>query len=327
MRRGDIADLSAFIAVADLLSFRAASERLGVTASALSHTIKHLEERLGVRLLQRSTRSVSLTDAGSRLLEQVRPAMDRIAEVLQDLDAKRRRPCGRLRLYATPTAAATVVAPVWTRFLMTYPEVQLELEVGYGPLDIVEKGFDAGIGPAEHAAADMIAVRVSGPMRLAVVGAPSYFAQRPAPRTPEDLAGHSCIQARSAADRSVIKWEFECGGAPRRISVDGPVVVNGAEFAVRAAADGLGLAYVPHALAAALLRSGQLVRVLENWCPTVDGLFLRHPGHRQIPAALRALIDMLREGHCATGTLPSPLPAQIGTASRWASHHVAAQAA
>jgi DNA-binding transcriptional LysR family regulator len=293
----------------------------------LSHTIKQLEERLGVRLLQRSTRSVSLTDAGRRLLEELQPAMERIEGALQDLDAKRRRACGRLRLYATPTAAATVVAPVWTRFLMTYPEVQLELEVGYGPLDIVAKGFDAGIGPAEHAAADMIAVRVSGPMKLAVVGAPSYFAQRPAPRTPDDLAGHSCIQARDAADRGVIKWEFECDGAARRISVDGPVIVNSAELAVRAAADGLGLAYVPYALADPFLRSGQLIRVLERWSPTVDGLFLRHAGHRQIAAALRALLDMLREGHRATATSPFPIPGHIGTANRRSSHHLTAQAA
>ena len=295
MRRGELADLTAFVAVADKLSFRAASERLGVTPSALSHTIRQLEERLGVRLLQRTTRSVSLTDAGSRLLERLQPAMDQIAGALKDLDDKRRRPSGRLRVYATSIAAATVVAPVWTRFLMTYPEVQLELEVGYGALDIVANGFDAGIGPEEHAAADMIAVRVTGPMKVAVVGAPSYFARRPAPRTPDDLAAHSCIQGRNGTDRSGAKWEFDWDTRPRRISVDGPVIVNGPEFAVRAAADGLGIAYVPDALAAPFLGSGQLIRVLEKWSPTVEGLFLRHAGHRQIPTALRALIDMIRQ--------------------------------
>jgi DNA-binding transcriptional LysR family regulator len=325
MRRGDLADLAAFVAVADLLSFRAASERLGVTASALSHTIKQLE-RLGARLLQRSTRSVSLTDAGTRLLEQLRPAMEQIAGALQDLDAERRRPSGRLRVYATSIAAATVVAPVWTRFLMTYPEVQLELEVGYGPLDIVEKGFDAGIGPAEHAAADMIAVRVTGPMTLAVVGAPSYFAQRPAPRTPEDLAHHSCIQAHNGADHHVVKWEFKCGGTARRMSVDGPVIVNGAEFAVRAAADGLGLAYVPDTLAAPFLRSGQLIRVLEKWCPAVDGLFLRHTGHRQIRAALRALIDMIRQAPQPADS-PCAMSGQIAPVAWRSSADIAAKAA
>jgi DNA-binding transcriptional LysR family regulator len=294
MRRGDLADLTAFVAVADKLSFRAASERLGVTPSALSHTIRQLEERLGVRLLQRTTRSVSLTDAGGRLLERLQPAMDQIAGALKDLDDKRRRPSGRLRVYATSMAAATVIAPVWTRFLLTYPEVQLELEVGYGALDIVANGFDAGIGPEEHAAADMIAVRVTGPMRVAVVGAPSYFARRPAPGTPADLAAHSCIQGRNGTDRGGIRWEFECDGRPQRIPVDGPVIVNGPEFAVRAAVDGLGIAYVPDALAAPFLCTGQLIRVLEKWSPATEGLFLRHAGHRQTPTALRALIDMVR---------------------------------
>jgi DNA-binding transcriptional LysR family regulator len=172
----------------------------------------------------------------------------------------------------------------------------------------------------------MIAVRVSGPMQLAVVGAPSYLAQRPAPRTPEDLAGHSCIRARNAADRSEIKWEFECGGAARRISVDGPVIVNGAEFAVRAAADGLGLAYVPDALATPFLRSGQLIRVLEKWCPAVDGLFLRHAGHRQIRVALRALIDMIRQAPQPAGS-PCAMPGQIGTVAWRSGADITAKAA
>jgi DNA-binding transcriptional LysR family regulator len=306
MRRGDLADLTAFVAVAERLSFRAASERLGVTPSALSHTIRQLEERLGARLLQRTTRSVSLTDAGSRLLERLRPAMDQIAGALDDLDHERRRPSGRLRVYATSMAAATVIAPVWSRFLMTYPEVQLELEVGYGALDIVASGFDAGIGPEAHAAADMVAIRVSGAMKVAVVGAPSYFARRPAPRTPDDLRSHTCIQLRNGTDRSVTKWEFECDTGSQRICVDGPAIVNCAELAVRAAADGLGLAYVPDPLAAPLLRSGHLIRVLERWSPSTDSLFLRHAGHRQIPPALRALIDMIRQpSHPAHASLPA----------------------
>ena len=210
MRRADLADLTAFVAVANNLSFRAASERLGVTPSVLSHTIRHLEERVGVRLLQRTTRSVSLTDAGNRLVERVRPAMNEIAGALEDLDDKRHRFSGRLRIYATSIAAAAVIAPMWTRFLMTYPEVQLELEVRYGPLDILAKGFDAGIGPAEHAAAHMVAVRVMGPMKVAVVGAPSYFARRPAPRAPEDVAQHNCIQYRPGPPLQVgirMQWQ------------------------------------------------------------------------------------------------------------------------
>jgi DNA-binding transcriptional LysR family regulator len=297
MRRGDLTDLTAFVAVADHLSFRAASERLGVTPSALSHTIRQLEERLGVRLLQRTTRSVSLTDAGTRLLERLRPALDEIGGALEDLDDERKRPSGRLRIYTTSMAAATVIAPVWTRYLMTYPEVQLELEVGYGPLDIVANGYCAGIGTRDHAAADMNVVRVTATMKMAVVGAPSYFSQRSAPRTPDELASHSCIQYRHGANRTISKWEFDCDGESRHLAVDGRVIVNSADFAVRAAADGLGIAYAVEPLVQPLLRSGQLIRILEKFSPSIPGLFLYYPGHRQVPAALRALIDMIRPSH------------------------------
>ena len=185
MDRGDLANLTAFIAVADHLSFRAAALRLGVTPSALSHTMRQLEERLGVRLLHRTTRSVSVTDAGHRLLERLRPAVDQIASALEDLNQERNRPVGRLRIYAIHTAAAAVIAPIWQRFLSTYPEVHLELQLGEAPIDIVAKGFDAGIGPQDRAAADMIIVRVMGPVKVAVGGTPSYFAQRPKPRNPD----------------------------------------------------------------------------------------------------------------------------------------------
>src|SRR5258707_664533 len=196
MHRGDLADLTAFIAVADHLSFRAAASRLGVTPSALSHSMRQLEERLGVRLLHRTTRSVSVTDAGLRLLERLRPAIDQGGDALEDLNRERSRPVGRLRIYVTHMSAAAVIVPVWQRFLSTYPEVHLELQVSEAPVDIVAKGFDAGIGPQNRAAADMIVVRVMGPMKVAVVGAPSYFAQRRRPRAPDDLAHHSCVQYR-----------------------------------------------------------------------------------------------------------------------------------
>src|SRR5712672_1603751 len=184
MDRGDLANLSAFVAVADQRSFRAAASRLDVTPSALSHSMRQLEGRLGVRLLHRTTRSVSVTDAGHRLLERLRPAVDQIAGALEDLNQGRERPLGRLRIYANHLAAAAVITPIWGRFLSTYPEVHLELAVGDTPIDIVAKGFDAGIGPHDArvlswAAADMIAVRVMGPMKVVVVGAPSYFARRP----------------------------------------------------------------------------------------------------------------------------------------------------
>jgi DNA-binding transcriptional LysR family regulator len=259
--------------------------------------MRQLEARLGVRLLHRTTRSVSLTDAGIRLLERLRPAIDQIAGALEDLDQERSRPFGRLRIYATHMAAAAVIAPVWRRYLSTYPEVHLELQVSEAPIDIVAKGFDAGIGPQDRTAADMIAVRVMGPMKVAVVGAPSYFAQRSRPRTPDDLARHSCVQYRRDADGIIFDWPFERNGRSQKISVDGRVMVNDPDLAVRAAADGLGIAYTIEALAEPFLHSGQLVRVLEDWSPSIEGLFLYHPGHRQVPAALRALIDMIRAAH------------------------------
>ena len=292
--RGDLADLTAFIVVADELSFRAAALRLGVTPSALSHSMRQLEERLKVRLLNRTTRSVSLTDAGLRLLERLRPAMDQVAGALENLNQERSRPFGRLRIYATHLAAVAVIAPIWQRFLSTYPEVHLEVQVGEAAIDIVAKGFDAGIGPQDMLAADMIAVRVMGPLKTAVVGAPAYFTQQRPPRIPDDLAGHSCVQYRRRANGAVFEWPFERNGKSQRIAVEGRVMVNEIDLAVRAAVDGLGIAYLTEALVEPFLRSGHLVRVLEDWSPSFEGLFLYYPGRRQVPAALRALIDMIR---------------------------------
>jgi DNA-binding transcriptional LysR family regulator len=294
MNRSDLADLNAFVAVADQLSFRAAASRLDVTPSALSHSMRQLEERLGVRLLHRTTRSVSVTDAGHRLLERLRPAVGEIAGALEDLNQERQRPVGRLRVYAVHMAGVAVVAPIWGRFLSTYPDVHLELAVGEAPIDIVAKGFDAGIGPSDRVPADMIAVRVMRPMKTAVVGAPAYFARRRPPRTPDDLARHSCVQYRRAADGDLFVWPFERDRKSRRITVDGRIMVNDTDLAIRAAVDGLGIAYTLQTLAEPFLRSGQLVRVLEDWSPSFEGLYLYYPGHRQVPAALRALIDMIR---------------------------------
>jgi DNA-binding transcriptional LysR family regulator len=294
MNRGDLADLNAFVAVADHLSFRAASAQLGVTASALSHSMRQLEERLGVRLLHRTTRSVSLTDAGIRLLERLRPAIDQISGALDALHQQRQRPFGRLRIHASHPAAAVVIAPVWERFLSTYPEVRLELWVETRPIDIVANGFDAGIGAKDWAAADMIAVRLRGPMKVAVVGAPKYFERRRPPRTPDDLAAHSCIQYRFTSSGGTVPWAFERNGRTKRVSLTGAVTVNIPDLAVRAAVDGLGIAYTLEHLAAPFLRTGQLVRVLENFSPSLDPFFLFYPGHRQVPAALRAFIDMIR---------------------------------
>jgi DNA-binding transcriptional LysR family regulator len=295
--RGDLADLTAFIAVADELSFRAAALRLGVTPSALSHSMRQLEERLKVRLLNRTTRSVSLTDAGLRLLERLRPAIDQVAGALENLNQERSRPFGRLRIYAMHMAAVAVIAPIWQRFLSTYPEVHLEVQTGEAAIDIVAKGFDAGIEPQDRLAADMIAVRVMGPMTAAVVGAPDYFARQRPPRIPDDLAGHSCVQYRRGANGAIFEWPFERNGKSQKISVNGRVMVNEPDLAVRAAVDGLGIAYLTDALVEPFLRSGHLVRVLEDWSPRFEGLFVYYSGRRQVPAALRALIDMIRSPH------------------------------
>jgi DNA-binding transcriptional LysR family regulator len=301
MNRGDLADLNAFVAVADHLSFRAASAQLGVTASALSHSMRQLEERLGVRLLHRTTRSVSLTDAGLRLLEGLRPGIEQISGALETLHQQRQRPFGRLRIHASPLSAPALIAPVWERFLSTYPEVHLELWVDMRPLDIVASGFDAGIGPKYWAAADMIAIRLRGPMKVAVVGAPKYFERRRPPRTIDDLASHSCIQYRFTTDGATVPWTFERNGKTKRVSLAGGVTVNVPDLAVRAAVDGLGIAYTVETLAAPFLRTGQLVRVLESFSPSVEPFFLFYPGHRQVPAALRAFIDMIRAPQSAQG--------------------------
>jgi DNA-binding transcriptional LysR family regulator len=294
MERGTLPELNTFLVVAEHLSFRAAAAHLELTSPAVSHSVRQLEERLGVRLLNRTTRSVSLTDAGLQLRERLRPAFSQIAGALTELNEDRQQPRGHLRIRATPMAATVAVMPMWQRFLSTYPEVQLELWVGLDQADIVATGYDAGIGPKDRVPADMIAVRVTGPVKLVVVGAPSYFASRQPPRAPDDLAAHRCIQYRFGENDAPQKWSFERNGKTRRIAVAGGLIVNETDLAVRAAVDGLGLAYTAEAFATPFLRSGQLVQVLEGWSPCFEGMFLFYHGHRQVPIALRAFIDMIR---------------------------------
>ena len=293
MDRGHLADLTAFVAVADHLSFRAAASQLGVTPSALSHSMRQLEERLGVRLLHRTTRSVSVTDAGRRLLDRLRPAIDQIAGALEDLNQERQRPCGSAaRSTATiHMAAAAVIAPIWGRFLSTYPEVHLELAVDEAPIDIVAKGFDAGIGPRDRAAADMIAVRVTGPMKVAVVGAPNYFARRRPPRTPDDLARHSCVQYRLAADGDVLRGRSSGTANTRRISVDGQVMVNDPDLArsrggrrARHRIHGRGSGRTVPALGTAGPGAGGLVAVVRRTVPLLSWA-PAGPGQRCAPSS------------------------------------------
>jgi DNA-binding transcriptional LysR family regulator len=308
MLRGALSDLDTFLLVAEHLSFRAAAERLELTAPAVSHSIRQLETRLGVRLLNRTTRSVALTHAGVRLLERLRPAFDQISGALEDLNEERQRPTGRLRIWAAPLGATLAVMPIWQRYLSTYPEVQLEIWTELGPVDLVTSGFDAFIGPNRWAAPNMIKVRLTGPIEVAIVAAPGYFAGRRPPRTPEDLLSHSGIQYRFGAKGPVAKWDFERNGKEKHITVPGRVTVNIIELALRAALDGLGIARVPAELAAPYLRSGQLMRVLENWPAMVEGYFLFYHGRRQVPAALRAFIDMVRAQKLGTGARSTKLP-------------------
>jgi DNA-binding transcriptional LysR family regulator len=294
MNRGDLSDLNTFLAIADHLSFRTAAAQLGVTSSALSHSIRQLEERLGVRLLHRTTRSVSLTDSGLRLLERLRPGMDQISDALEELKEERRRPSGRLRIFTQHWTVGTVIAPIWERFLTSYPEVHLELSVGSQPIDIVAAGFDAAIAVRDRVPAEMVAVRVTGPMEAAIVASPAYLAKHAAPRTPDDLSSHQCVQYRISHDGEIYRWRLERNGSRKLVSVRGSITVNAAETALRAALDGLGLAYTLDALAEPFLRSGQLVRVLASWSPCIAGVYLYYQGRRQPTAALRALIDMVR---------------------------------
>ncbi|HEY3640339.1 MAG TPA: LysR family transcriptional regulator [Xanthobacteraceae bacterium] len=294
MQRAALPDLSTFLLVAEQLSFRGAAARLELTAPAVSHSIRQLEARLGARLFNRTTRSVSLTQAGLRLLDRLRPAFDQISGALEELNEEQKRPVGRLRIWASPVAATIVVMPIWQRYLSTYPEVQLEIWADFSQPDIVASGFDAGIGPKRWAASDMIGVRVAAPMKVAVVGAPTYFAGRRPPRTPDDLASHNCIQYRLGARGPLFKWQFEQNGKTRQIAVAGRLSVNTPELAIRAVLDGLGIAYLPEELAAPFLRTGQLIRVLEGCSASVESQFLFYHGHRQVPTTLRAFIDMVR---------------------------------
>jgi DNA-binding transcriptional LysR family regulator len=294
MHRANLRDLSVFAVVAECRSFRTAAAHLGLTPSAVSHAMRQLEDRMGVRLLHRTTRSVALTDAGLRLFERIGPALDQITGAVEDLTHEQGHPVGRLRLYAQPTVAMAVIAPVWGRFLSTYPDVQLEVEVGHKATDIVEGGFDASVGPQGWGEADMVAVHISGPFRIVYVGSPTYFARRRPPRAPEDLTGHNCVRYSQDMGAISAKWPFKRDNEQRDIPVTGPLTVNFPDLALRAALDGLGVALTLEAQAEPFLRSGQLIRVLSDWSPSFEGFFLHYPGHRQVPAALRAFIDLIK---------------------------------
>jgi DNA-binding transcriptional LysR family regulator len=294
MQLDDLNVLAAFLAVAEERSFTRASKRMGVSRSALSHAVRGLEERLGVRLLARTTRSVAPTDAGDQLIGRLRPALGDVASVLDEIVDLRERPIGRVRLVVSPLAATMVLAPKLGAFAHAYPDVVLDVTTtNEMRLDLVAGHFDAGIHLGEFIERDMIAVRVSPDQRAAIVGSPTYFATHPKPRSPRDLTNHRCLNFRHGADETY-RWEFDKGKQSLAVAVNGPLTVDDVQLLIRAAVDGVGLTFLMEQHAAPYLVNGQLVRVLEDWCEPFAGYFLYYPSRRQQSAALSALIDTLR---------------------------------
>jgi DNA-binding transcriptional LysR family regulator len=293
MAHDDLNVLSAFLAVAEERSFTKAAKRLSVSQSALSHAIRGLEEEVGVRLLARTTRSVAPTDAGEELLRSLQPALGEIRATLGRISGLRGRPTGRVRLVVSPLAAASVMGPKLGEFARAYPDVVLDITTDESRVDLVAGRYDAGIHYGEFIEHDMIAVRVSSDHRPAIVGSPSYFEAHSRPKAPRDLLQHRCINFRHGPDE-IYRWEFDKGKQSLTVAVNGPLIVDDVDLVVRAALDGVGLAYLGEDRAAVHLERGALIRVLEPWCQTFPGFFLYYPSRRQQPAALAALIETLR---------------------------------
>ncbi|RUY98615.1 LysR family transcriptional regulator [Mesorhizobium sp. M7A.F.Ca.CA.001.12.2.1] len=294
MPRDNLNELTAFLAVAREESFTRAAAKLGVSQSALSHTVRALEERLGVRLLTRTTRNVSPTEAGERLLRTVGPRLDEIETELIALSALREKPAGTIRISAGEHAADAALWPAIAPLLPDYPDIKVEIIVDYGLTDIVAERFDAGVRLGEQVARDMIAVRIGPDMRMAVVGSPAYFATRPKPRTPQDLTTHNCINLRLPTYGGLYAWEFEKAGRELKVRVEGQLVFNTAALRMNAVLAGLGLAYLPEEQVTAHLANGRLVRVLADWCGPFPGYHLYYPSRRQATPAFSLLVDALR---------------------------------
>jgi DNA-binding transcriptional LysR family regulator len=293
MVRDQLSLLSAFLLVAEERSFTRAARRLGVSPSALSHAIRGLEERFGVRLLARTTRSVSPTEAGEQLLTRLRPAMAEIRGAVELISGLGDRPAGRVRLVISRLAAHSILAPKLGRFAREYPGVLLDVTTEEARVDLVAGGFDAGIHLGEFIERDMATVRVSPDRRPAIVGSPGYFAVHPKPATPRELTGHRCINFRHGPDE-IYRWELDKGRQSLRVAVLGPLIVDDVEVLIRAAVDGVGLAFMAEQSAAPQLASGALVRVLEDWCPPYPGFFLYYPRQRRLRPALAALVETLK---------------------------------
>jgi DNA-binding transcriptional LysR family regulator len=294
MKRDELNDLVAFVVVADEMSFTRAAARLGLSPSALSHAMKALEERLELQLLVRTTRKVSTTEAGERLLKTLRPAFEDINTALIDLGELRDRPAGSLRITLPRHAATSLLMPILPDFLTAHPEIRIEMTIDEGLTDIIESRYDAGIRFGEKVAKDMVGVRVSPNLRWAVVGSPAYFAQHPIPKTPQDLLEHSCINYRFATSGGLYLWEFEDNGRAFQIRVGGNLIFNDGDLILAAVLAGQGLGYFLEDQITDLVAQGWLMRVLTEWCPLSEGYYLYHPNRRQTPSALTALIAALR---------------------------------
>ena len=294
MKRTNLNDLVAFLTVARERSFTKAAAKLAISQSSLSHLIRDLEERLGIRLLTRTTRSVAPTEAGERLLNTIGPRLDEVETELVSLSELRDKPSGTIRITSTDYATDTILWPKLIPLLRKYPDIKVEIITDYGLTDIVTERYDAGVRPGEQVAKDMIAVRIGPDIRMAVVGAPSYFRERPEPKKPQDLVHHECINLRLPTHGGLYAWEFERGNRELRVRVEGQLTFNGIAQMLNAALAGFGLAYVPDDLVQPHLAKLRLKRVLEEWCQPYSGYHLYYPSRRQPSAAFSLLVDALR---------------------------------
>ena len=294
MPRRNINSLLAFRAVAEERSFTRAAAQVGVSPSALSHTIRALEERLGLRLLTRTTRSVAPSEAGERLLGAIGPHFDGIEAELAALSELRDKPAGSIRITTGVHAAQAIVWPALARLLPVYPDIEVELSVHSGFIDIVEERFDAGVRLGETIAQDMVAVRIGPDMRMAAVASPAYFSGRKPPRTPQDLALHNCLNLRFPTRGGLYAWEFEKAGRALNVRVEGQFVVNDIALALQAALDSLGIAYLPEDYVRAEIEGRRLTRVLDSWCPPFPGYHLYYPSRRHQSPAFTLLVEALR---------------------------------
>jgi DNA-binding transcriptional LysR family regulator len=293
MLPSDLTSLATFLAVAEERSFTKAAKRRGVSPSAISHAMRALEEELGVRLLARTTRSVALTEAGEQLVERLKPALTDVGQVLDDIAGQRSRPGGRVRLLIPRLAVSSVLAPKLGILNSKYPDIVLDVTTDDSRRDIVADGFDAGIHFGEYIEKDMIAVRVSPDQRPAIVGSPGYFRSHPKPKEPRDLLQHLCINFRHGA-AGLYRWEFEKGKKEISVGVTGPLIVDDLGLVLRAALDGVGLAFVAETEVSEYLAEGTLLRVLQDWCQPYPGFFIYYPSRSQQTASLAALISVLR---------------------------------